>query len=268
MFHQGNWVYTWKDEFSYDSTNVLIMMTGFNHYNYPNWIPENNDLYFYDNAGNKTENIRQVWNSTDSVWVNEYRYLYEYDINNLLSTIIYQNWQQDSLVWENVWRETYTYTPQNKIFTLFKETWIPETGWKNYVFRTYFYDTNDNWTEKLTQLWDETNWKNYYRHLATWLLPVSVQEENPISNSFYLYNNYPNPFNPTTKIKFQIPVSGFVSLKVYDILGNEIKTLISEEKPSGSFEVEFIGENLSSGMYFYTLSAGGNTETKKMILLK
>jgi hypothetical protein len=206
--------------------------------------------------------------------------LYEYDINNVLLSIVYQDWQQDSLDWKNVWRETYTYTPQNKIATMFKETWTQETGWNNYVLRTYFYDNNYNWTEKLTQLWDGTNFKNYYRHVATWLEPVSVWDTPPYLESYRLYNNYPNPYNPSTKIKFEIPNTEFVSLKVYDVLGKEIATLVDEEKAAGKYEVQFnshFGEvrnlpagrlSLPSGIYFYTLKAGNFSETKKMILLK
>ncbi|MCW9097402.1 MAG: T9SS type A sorting domain-containing protein [Ignavibacteriaceae bacterium] len=272
LYH-GWWVYAWKDEFNYDSNNVLIKKTRFDHYYLPDWMPEINDLYFYNDAGNKTENIRQEWNNTDSTWVNDYRYLYEYGINNILLSTLYHDWQSDSSNWVNVWRETYNYTPQNKIATMIKETWTPEAGWQNYVLRTYYYDVNNNWTEKLTQLWDGSDWKNYYRHLATWLEPVSVEEEQITLNSYYLYNNFPNPFNPSTKIKFRIPVQDWndntkISLKVYDVLGNEIVTLVNEQKPAGEYEVEFEGNGLSSGIYFYTLKAGNFSETKKMILLK
>lgn len=268
------WGPFWKEEFSYDSTNSLIMKEKSVHYLLNHWEPDLRDLYYYENNGSEKENIRQEWNDTDSIWINDYRYLYEYDINNVLLSTVYQDWQQDSLDWENAWRETYTYTPQNKIATMFKETWTPETGWNNYVFRTYFYDPNYNWTEKLTQLWDGTIWKNYYRHLATWLEPVSVEEEQITSNSYYLFNNYPNPFNPVTKIKFTIPSVEttrrvvFTTLVVYDILGREIATLVNEEKPAGDYEVQFNGEGLSSGMYFYTLKAGNYSDTKKMILLR
>ena len=272
LYH-GYWIYAWKDVFNYDSTNVLILKTRFDHYYLPDWLPEINDLFFYDNNGNRNENIRQLWNNTDSTWINDYRYLYEYDSNNILISTLYLDWQTDSLNWENVWRENYTYTPENKIATIFKETWTPETGWNNYVFRTYFYNLNYNWTEKLTQLWDGSDWKNYYRHLATWLEPVSVQEEIPSLNSFYLYQNYPNPFNPSTNIKFWIPGHARndntkVSLKVYDILGIEITTLVNEEKPAGEYELTFDGTGLPSGMYFYILTADGYSETKKMLLLK
>jgi hypothetical protein len=270
------YVLRWKDMYYYDANDLLIRKTGLDY----GWRNKINDLYFYDNNDNKIENIRQGWDDTDSLWINDYRYLYEYDINNVLLSIVYQDWKSDSLDWEDVWRETYTYTPQNKIATMFKETWSPETGWKNYVFRTYFYDTNDNWTEKLTQLWDETNWKNYYRHLATWLEPVSVSETPANLESYYLSNNYPNPFNPSTKIKFTIPAviaspdltgtnqSQVVTLKVYDVLGNEITSLVNEEKPAGEYEVEFSGTDLPSGIYFYTLRTGTFFETKKMVLIK
>jgi hypothetical protein len=101
-----------------------------------------------------------------------------------------------------------------------------------------------------------------------WPLVVSVNDEPITIDDYELFQNYPNPFNPTTKIKYQIPGLGFVTLKVYDILGNEIATLVNEEKPAGDYEVDFNGSTLTSGVYFYQLRAGDYTETKKMILLR
>ncbi|MCU0344177.1 MAG: T9SS type A sorting domain-containing protein [Ignavibacterium sp.] len=95
-----------------------------------------------------------------------------------------------------------------------------------------------------------------------------VENDNSLPASFNLYQNYPNPFNPITTISYQLPVSGQVSLKVYDVLGKEIATLVNEEKPAGSYEVDFNAAGLSSGIYFYKLSAGRFVETKKMIYLK
>ena len=110
---------------------------------------------------------------------------------------------------------------------------------------------------------------------------VSVEDEFGSPSNFYLAQNYPNPFNPTTKIKYTIPTppvssplvkgrtkEGFVTLKVYDVLGNEIATLVNEEKPAGEYEVEFDATGLPSGVYFYQLRAGNFVETKKMVLLK
>jgi hypothetical protein len=117
-----------------------------------------------------------------------------------------------------------------------------------------------------------------------------VEVEVGLPTEFSLEQNYPNPFNPTTKIKFTIPTSPlnpspyqgegnserFITLKVYDVLGNEVATLINEEKLAGTYEVEFDGAGLPSGIYFYQLRASnpesssgqGVVETKKMILIK
>lgn len=86
--------------------------------------------------------------------------------------------------------------------------------------------------------------------------------------SYSLEQNYPNPFNPGTIIKFQLPQDGFVSLKVYDILGNEITTLVNEEKPKGSYEVKFDAGSLANGVYIYKIQAGDFVSSEKMILLK
>lgn len=85
---------------------------------------------------------------------------------------------------------------------------------------------------------------------------------------YALEQNYPNPFNPSTKIKFQLPKDGFVTLKVYDILGKEITTLINEEKSQGKYEVNFNASSLSSGVYIYKIQAGDFSASKKLILLK
>jgi hypothetical protein len=85
---------------------------------------------------------------------------------------------------------------------------------------------------------------------------------------FVLYQNYPNPFNPKTVISYQLPVTGNVTLKVYDILGNEVATLVNEEKQPGVYNIEFNSENLSSGIYIYQLLTGEFTSIKKMVLLR
>jgi len=95
-----------------------------------------------------------------------------------------------------------------------------------------------------------------------------VVEVEIAPTKFSLEQNYPNPFNPSTKISWQAPVSGWQTLKVYDVLGNEVATLVNEEKPAGNYEVEFDASNLSSGVYFYILKAGDFIQSKKMILMK
>jgi len=95
-----------------------------------------------------------------------------------------------------------------------------------------------------------------------------IEEESVSPKEFTLSQNYPNPFNPATTISFSIPSTAFSSLKVYDIIGNEVATLINEEKPAGDYTVQFNASNLSSGVYFYRIQAGSFIGTRKMILMK
>jgi Concanavalin A-like lectin/glucanases superfamily/Secretion system C-terminal sorting domain len=104
---------------------------------------------------------------------------------------------------------------------------------------------------------------------AVWIPGITgVENENKLPETFSLSQNYPNPFNPSTTIKYSLPFSGFVTIKVYDVLGNEITTLVNEDEPSGNHSVQFNATSFSSGLYFYSLQSGNFIETKKMLLLK
>ena len=108
---------------------------------------------------------------------------------------------------------------------------------------------------------------------GVWTRPLSqvVAVNEPgasVPTSFTLEQNYPNPFNPTTTLSFTIPSSSFVNLKVFDVLGSEVATLVNEPKAAGRYSVDWNAAGLSSGLYFYRLSANRKTELKKMMLLK
>ena len=121
--------------------------------------------------------------------------------------------------------------------------------------------------ELLFQVWDGVSWENYSRNISSYA-PTGIDEFKVEVNTYNLFNNYPNPFNPTTKISWQSPVSSWQTLKVYDVIGNDVATLVDEFRPAGSYEVEFTASNLASGIYFYQLKTGSLIETKKMILLR
>ncbi len=97
---------------------------------------------------------------------------------------------------------------------------------------------------------------------------ITIVNETEIVNNFTLYQNYPNPFNPATKIRYSIPTGEKVELKIFDLLGREINTLVNEYKPAGYYEAEFDAGSLSSGEYLYRLTTGDYSETKKMLYLK
>ena len=106
----------------------------------------------------------------------------------------------------------------------------------------------------------------YNENFQSVLAVNNISSEIPVQ--FELSQNYPNPFNPITNLEFGISDLGFVSLKVYDALGKEVKTIVNEIKKPGRYKVDFDGSGLASGIYFYKLSIGGFSETKRMILLK
>ena len=108
-------------------------------------------------------------------------------------------------------------------------------------------------------LWDSAS-------VSITITDVGEVTVNP--TQFMLYDNYPNPFNPSTTIRYSIPEASFTTLIVYDALGNKVSSLVNETKSAGSFEVIFDATKLSSGIYYYTLQSGSITETKKMILTK
>ena len=115
--------------------------------------------------------------------------------------------------------------------------------------------------------WDNNNGQDYHIQISE---PTDVEENIP--NKFELFQNYPNPFNPSTIISYQLPASGFVTLKVYDILGRELAVLVNEQKSAGYYEVKFnasFDEHLTSGIYFYSINtSNGFMQTKKMLLMK
>ncbi|NWF51281.1 MAG: T9SS type A sorting domain-containing protein [Ignavibacteriaceae bacterium] len=114
-----------------------------------------------------------------------------------------------------------------------------------------------------------TVWLDDISIVETFTGTTDVSLDNELQpKDFTLFQNYPNPFNPRTTIKYFIPTSEFVTLKVYDVLGNEVATLVDEYKTAGSYEVDFDAAGLSSGVYFYKLQSGSFVESKKMIYLK
>jgi hypothetical protein len=99
-------------------------------------------------------------------------------------------------------------------------------------------------------------------------LITDVQKEDDVPVAYSLKQNYPNPFNPSTTIEYSLPDNELVKIKVYDVLGNEITTLVNDIQSAGTYKVSFDAKNLSTGVYFYRISAGNFQEIRKMIFLK
>ena len=146
-------------------------------------------------------------------------------------------------------------------------TWTG-SGWRNNNKFSYTYDENNNQIESLLQRWVGSAWVNWEKDSYTYTPITAVNENLSFVNSFSLANNYPNPFNPSTKITYSIPERSNVSLKVFDILGSEVLELLKGEIEAGTYDITFNAANLPSGVYLYRIQAGDFVQTKKMMLIK
>lgn len=181
---------------------------------------------------------------------------------------------------------TYNYDQTNHILNLQLNQSQSQNGWRS-VFKmpVKIKIKFNSGPDSTITLWNDQQLQDYQVNLSRqvhsitidpeeWILRgigtvTDIQEKfNDQDLSFKLFDNYPNPFNPTTLIRYQVPIVSKVNLKVYDILGNEIRELVNEEKPAGNYHIKFDAKELSSGIYFYMLICDKFIETKKMVLIK
>ncbi|MEJ2617556.1 MAG: T9SS type A sorting domain-containing protein, partial [Ignavibacteriaceae bacterium] len=233
-------------------------------------------MYTYDSNGNNTEYLVQNWDPING-WVNFGHYLLQYDSNDNRTEQLVQTWDAVGNQWLNSILYTYTYNSQNSVLTYLIQNWNSGTGWQNVYNIAYTYDANNNPSEVIFQIWDSgsSEWVNYLRQTGfVWITIVDVKEEGLIVDEFKLFDNYPNPFNPSTKIKFSVPSISNVNVTVFDVTGKEISSLVNQTLNEGLHEIEFRGNGYASGVYLYKLEAksldGKHSfvQTKKMILMK
>jgi hypothetical protein len=161
--------------------------------------------------------------------------------------------------WKNIYKADFNYEPidLNSGLDLTRLSFSSSlfTNGELYYYRVKYRDHNVKWS----------NWSN----VTSFNFVTSVADE-VIPTDYELGQNYPNPFNPTTRINYQIPKEGFVTLKVFDVLGNQVALLVNEYQNSGNYNIQFSSNNLqlTSGTYFYELRAGDFVSVKKMLMLK
>ena len=139
-------------------------------------------------------------------------------------------------------------------------------GWSSRLYiptAIELYSTTD-----LGAIWVGTNGANKRLYFNRMNAAVGISNNDIVPSKYILSQNYPNPFNPSTNINFEIPKNEFVTLKVFDNLGKEIQTLVSGEIKAGSYNYTFYAANISSGVYYYKITAGNFAAVKKMILIK
>ncbi len=210
------------------------------------------NIYEYDEKHNIISNIAKRWQENN--WLNFGKGSFEYDVNN---NCVLENWEiANNNNWENWFRILYEYDDNNNLIHQYGEEW-----------------ENDKWTPE-NELLKVTNPDGilygysakeiflFYRNLT------SIRSEKNTPDGFILLQNYPNPFNPSTNIIYSTPEDGTVVVKVFDVLGRELATLVNDVISAGKHSVLWNGNNFASGIYFYSVTFKNQTLYKKMLLIK
>lgn len=216
------------------------------------WVISQRKTFSYDMSGLLISELLEAHNSTE--WFNVSRITSTYDNSKNLVSIKSEDWNFNS--WRNNYRYTYTYDLDYKLLYGLRED-FEFNQWKEADGQFEVYDYFGN-----KVLYEASRISLVYREIT------DVVDEEISANEFVLFQNFPNPFNPTTTISYSILKSGRVELRIYNLLSGEIFTLVNEEQAMGFYSVDFDASSLTSGIYIYRLQSGKYTETKKMILLK
>ena len=284
----SNWVNTDRNLYVFDNNNIAREHI-YQKWNGTAWDNFFKNLVEVNKYNNIIENITLDWK--DSSWVNYDKYLFTYDKNNIRTGTLILVWNDS--IWTNSTKFTYSingnyvseelaeiwngsewvnrdlylsnYDEKSNLIKYSYQYW-KNSAWINLFNYSYIYDEDNNRIEYLYHEWDNSKWVPVEKGLYSYIKANPIEKVVP--SRYLLSQNYPNPFNPVTTIKYNIPQDGFVVLKIYDILGREVRTLANGEKSAGNYSVTLNASSLASGVYFYRLSAGNYTSIKKMVVLK
>ncbi len=256
----GNWVLAdrWTQE--YDANGNWTQWIDYDRSG-SDCVPDNRETLEYDGNENWTDWKSYDWSGS---WIEDERETQSYNGDGNWEVWTHYNWTISG--WLADEKENAEYNG-DKIILWTSQQWVMG-AWVNSWQEDYIYDSSNNNTELIYKEWNGTDWENMERYTYTYS-PVSGISVIP--GRVFTYNlseNYPNPFNPSTLIQYQLPENGFVSLKIYDITGREIASLVNQDQTSGKYAVSFDAADLASGLYLYQLKVNNFTSTKKMMLLK
>lgn len=278
--------------FTYNRSNTFNSIFWINSWDFPTFIK--NDISFLNNfvsAGNKNLFIAGQdigWDINAENGTSNFTEAKEFYSTYLNAKFIADNSGRDSVIGvsgtmfqrDTIKLTNVNYFSPDAILPFDDDTTKLIFSYKNSPYGAGIFNTLNPENSKVIylsfgfeQLADSSKNSTIRNSAVLFNIPLSVKNDNSLAlpEEFILYQNYPNPFNPSTKIKFAIPSSisaSLVSLKIYDVLGSEITTLINDFLTSGIYEVEFDGSKLPSGIYFYRLQSDGFSSVKKFVLLK
>jgi len=256
------WANYGRSTYSYDTNGFFVSLVG-QAWSSTGWVNGYQYTGEHDSNGKYTSELIASWDGNS--WVNTERVMYSYDVNGHDSTDLWQYWSDS--VWTNGSLDTYSFDGRGYDTGKMDQSWNG-SGWENYWLATMTYDPDGNETQYVLQMWDGSRWVDNWRKLSTWELLTPVQDNKLRPLRYSLSPNYPNPFNPSTQIRFTLPQAADVTVKIYNILGEQIATLADELQQPGEHTIIWNASSIPSGVYFYRLTAGRFIKTKKMVLMK
>ncbi|MFI5252265.1 MAG: T9SS type A sorting domain-containing protein [Bacteroidota bacterium] len=293
LLEEGNndqWIPNSRYVYTYDANGMRDTVLGGEWFN-GQWVTSYRWTDAYDTDGNMIYEFYEelhngLWGSLD-------RWTYTYDAKGNMLSESFALWSTNQ--WVNYGRDTYTYDTQDNVLSDLTELWYGK--WVNEYRTSYIYDTNANLTSVWHDEWSGSMWTpgdgyftqqqdnggNYYVFGFGYNVNISrstittgiVQERMSMPSTYSLSQNYPNPFNPATVINYQLPNDSYVLLSLYNVLGQELRTLVNRTEQPGEKSVQFDASGLSSGIYFYRLDAVSVSDptkyfsqTRKMLLIR
>jgi len=246
------------DENSYKTKSVQLVWSN------SVWDTLNMHLFINNENGLLIEETRKV--KQEGVWVDDSIFSYGYNSDGKTVLHLFQYWADAVLL--NGLRIYYEYNIEGYRYQKIEQGWRND-DWENNSKINYMYDIKGNLINKTYNNWGDGNWINTVKYLYEYDEITNITQLNNVINYYELANNYPNPFNPTTTIKYSIPRTSKVNLTIYTVLGEKLLTLVDRIQNKGVYKVIFNANSLTSGVYIYRINVTNEySEAKKMLLMK
>ena len=263
LFENNNWINFSRNNYTYDENDYQIKSVQLTWSNTA-WDTLNMHIFTNDSFGQLIEENRKV--KQNGIWINDSKFTYEYNNSGKVIFHKFQYWIDSILVNGNM--NFYEYDENGNI-TLETEQGWKNDNWENQFKTNYVYDSKGNLIKKIYNNWSNGNWTNTVQYIYSYNDKTNINEKDFNVYNFELMNNYPNPFNPVTNIRYSIPITAKVRLSVYNLLGEEVAILVNNVRNKGTYEINFNANSLTSGVYFYRIDVGNKySEVRKMMLIK
>ncbi|QQS35998.1 MAG: T9SS type A sorting domain-containing protein [Ignavibacteriales bacterium] len=267
----GSYVPGSKTTFTYEN-DLLKQTTGF-VWGAAQWDSLSKHSYIYDGSGRMIEFTSSSFDSSSNSWQNLFKGNTTYWGSDSAMSVIQQGLENNN--WENLFKTRSQFNTAGKLINVLYSDWV-NGDWAPQAMSETFYDEHGNDIEYVERSYFNGQWENAGRILRTYIPDntTGVGDDPVLADGYALYNNHPNPFNPSTVIQYNLPSESFVSIKVYDVTGSEVTELVSGLQSAGLKNITFSARDLSSGVYFYIINAKSSdgkqnfSEVKKMMLVK